>query len=110
MARTNAGLTQEQVAKAAGVSRKTVANVEDGMTPQHATLDGLRKALRLPADLDLAKEMVQTGSNLESHGDLLSRVAMLERRVQRLEMALTMASHAYRGMSLAVPEVDHTSD
>lgn len=105
-ARANAGLTQEQVAQAAGLSRKTVANVEDGMTPQHATLHGLRTALRLPADLDLAREMVATGSDLGSQANLAERVTMLEKRIERLEMALTVAAHAYRGASLAMPELE----
>lgn len=47
-------LTQEELARVAGVSEKTVYNAEAGRTPQRATLRKLQRALGLSTDIEIA--------------------------------------------------------
>jgi transcriptional regulator with XRE-family HTH domain len=53
-------MTQKQLAKAAGVSPKTVYNIEaGGRTPQPQSLRKLQAALGLSTDIDVARERVE---------------------------------------------------
>lgn len=75
-------MTQEQLAKAAGVSEKTVYNVEAGIVPRPSTMSKLMDALGLdefrPAGVSRGKGLSEDLSRLETAALALLRVATAE--------------------------------
>lgn len=107
-------MTQAQLASAAGVSLKTITNLEtDGVTPQRGTLMKIREALGLPEDLDEAIAEAPQPSGLAAafggkykmarptrsgeerfFSELKARILNLEERVEELEARLLVAGNA----------------
>lgn len=105
--RERLSMTQRQLADAAGVSLKTVGNLEvAGVTPQRGTLRKIRESLGLSSDPDVAAVQAREGTGLErllgakavgpvrqrTPGDpdqvldgMLARIENLEDRVMALE-------------------------
>lgn len=80
--RTEMRMTQEQLAKAAGVSEKTVYNVEAGIAPRPSTMSKLMDALGLdefkPAGASRGSGFSDDLSRLETAALALLRVADAE--------------------------------
>lgn len=106
-------MTQAQLADAAGVSIKTITNIEAGtLTPQSRTLRSVRLALGLPEDLEGAKRMVLAEVEnadrppVPADRQLEGRIFYLEKRVQRLERMLIGAVAALSEDTLSFDELD----
>lgn len=86
-------LTQQQLAAAAGVSLKTISNIEnEALTPQRNTLRKVREALGLSSDLTVAAaqaaELVKIENEINfpfSPKELDGFLAHLADRISRLE-------------------------
>lgn len=88
-------MTQQQLADAAGVSLKTISNIEnESLTPQRGTLRKIREALGLSSDLAVAMERadepVRVTPELDRRqaGTIEQRLGDLEGRVTRIENGL----------------------
>lgn len=133
MARELFAMTQQQLAEAAGVSLKTIGNLESGgNVPQRATLEKIRQALGLSSDIEVARRQargeVEGLAKILGHAapteppkvvrvrslesdvfDLLARVEQLEDRVTDLEAGMSDPGTTLRSVANegdVEPEVD----
>lgn len=131
--RSQLGLTQKQLAAAAGVVEKTITNTETGgMTPKPRNLQAICDALGITADLPLAvAETVSQRKGLAavpsvtsiyvtelddieaeepvSRGFMEARLAELDARIARLERAALRRAGGVPGLSV-VPDTDDSQE
>lgn len=122
-------MTQEQLAAAAGVSLKTIGNLEnEGVTPQKGTLRKVREALGLSSDLSVAAATVDAVSPLGKAlgivpsrpaprtgadrylDDMLARIEDLEDRVSGLEAVIRRITGSGKMMGVAQALAAHPEE